>query len=317
MRSTQTSTSIRLMPMMLSSHRAWLIHIVLMAGASSPYPSKLSLVFIAAIPQHQHRPLTLPLTLSRQLWHVSFPPTLNVPAITKHNIHSLATHTCLQQCWIQSCQRMNCKRTGLRAPSRLILRLQTLRPSLTLAQQQQLSARFGALGDAYKFHWCGSGLVTPTHDTDSLQKSIRWSIASACQVYPTLNVLIAPTHADMHAIHRLLRPPQVHSLIRLPAAACKPSQVSTWWGRALPHSTPLQSDAPIYVTANPAGLHAYAPADVHCRLHQTLQILRIPGYQLGHHPAQYVGPLPRFRAPPGFQAAHIPTFPEPLHGPHP
>ena len=172
------------------------------------------------------------------------------------------------------------------------------------------SARFGALGDAYEFHWCGSGLVTPTHDTHSLQKSIRWSIASACQAYPTLNVLIAPAHADMHAIHRLLRHPYVHSLIRLPAAACKPSQVSTWWGKALPNSTQLHSDAQVYVIANPAGLPAYAPADVHRRLHQTLQTLRIPGYQLGHHPAQYIGPLPRFRAPPGFQAAHIPYIPD-------
>ena len=118
----------------------------------------------------------------------------------------------------------------------------------------------------------------------------------------------------MHAVQRLLRHPYVHLLIRLPAAACKPSFVSTWWGRTLPCSTTPTADTARYVIRNPAGLQSYAPADIHHTLHQTLQPLHIHGYQLGHATG-YIGPLLNFRKPSGFKVACKPTYHVPFHGP--
>ena len=122
----------------------------------------------------------------------------------------------------------------------------------------------------------------------------------------------------MHAGQRLLRHPYVHLLIRLPSATCKPSLVSTWWGRTLPYSTTPAADTAIYVIANPAGLQTYAPAYIHHTLHQTLQPpLHIHGYQLGHPLVECIGPLPNFRPPLGFKTAQRPIYNAPTHGPHP
>ena len=88
----------------------------------------------------------------------------------------------------------------------------------TYASRNQHDARFGALVDAFKFQWTGSGLLNPP--TSCADKALRWALQSTTTPYPVLHVALVAMLPKMTALlKRHQDNGRMHVLCRIKAQA--------------------------------------------------------------------------------------------------